>query len=184
MISRQEALVLLKKYLREEENIRYSFAVEAIMREIAIQLDKDEELWGVTGLLHNLDYEYTIREPEKRGNLTSQLIAGILPEKIVNAIKAINYMHTDYIPTTTLDKMLIASETVVGLIMAIARSIPSQKISDIDLELLITKYKDSEFAARYNRSRIQLCTDAEMEISSFLNLSLNTLKNISDDLGL
>ena len=128
MISREEAFLLLKKYLRDEDNIRYSLAVEAVLREIANRLDRDEELWGLTGLLHNLDYEYTITEPEKRGSLSAQLLEDLIPEPGVNAIKANNYMHTDYIPITSLDKSLIAVDAAIGLIVATVHSIPSKKL--------------------------------------------------------
>ena len=104
MINRDEAFVILKKYLKDPDNIKYSLAVEAVLKELARILYRDEELWSLTGLLHNLDYEYTRGELEKRGNLSSQLLGGLLPENAVNAIRANNYMHTDYIPTTSLDK--------------------------------------------------------------------------------
>jgi predicted hydrolase (HD superfamily) len=53
MLSRNEGLTLLKKYLRNENLRKHSFAVEAILREIACRLQKDEELWALTGLLHD-----------------------------------------------------------------------------------------------------------------------------------
>ena len=109
MITRDEAFVLIKKYLRHEDNIRKSLAVEAILREIAKKLERNADLWGLTGLLHNIDYEYTSTEPESRGVLSAQLLEDLLPEKAVNAIKANNYTHTDYIPTTSLDKSLMAA---------------------------------------------------------------------------
>lgn len=184
MLTRDEAIILLKKYLRDEDNVKYSLAVEAIMKEIARILNMDEELWGLTGLLHNLDYEYTAREPEKRGSLTEQLLDGLIPEDGINAIKANNYMHTDYIPTTTLDKILIASDAISGIILVTGRSMSSKKLTDVDLEMLIEKFNDTSFATRYNRSRVGLCNDVGIDLKHFLNLSLNCLQNISDQLGL
>ena len=63
MINREEAFILLRKYLKDEESIKYSLAVEAVLKEMAKILYRDEELWGLTGLLHNLDYEYTPANP-------------------------------------------------------------------------------------------------------------------------
>jgi len=184
MINREEAIILLKKYLKDEENISYSLAVEAIMKEMAKRLDRDEELWGLTGLLHNLDYEYTSSEPEKRGTLSAQLLEDLLPERCVNAIKANNYMHTDYIPATSLDKSLIAADAVAGLIIVTAQSMTSKKLADVDLETFMNRFYDSSFATRYNRSKIQLCADIGIELDAFLELSLNTLKQISDKINL
>ena len=184
MINREEAFVLLRKYLRDEDNINYSIAVEAVLREMARKLDRDKELWGLTGLLHNLDYEYTSSEPEKRGSLSAQLLEDLLPERCINAIKANNYMHTGYIPTTSLDKSLIAADTATGLIIVTARSTPSKKLAEVDLETLTDRFYDSSFATRYNRSKIQLCADIGIELGAFLELSLNTLRQISDKLNL
>ena len=182
MITREEAIRLTKKYLREQESIRYSLAVEAIMGEMAKTLGMNQELWSLTGLLHNLDYEYTAGEPEKRGSLSAQLLEGLLPDSGVNAIKANNYMHTDYIPTTALDKTLIAASAVSGLIFVTAKSTPSQKLSEVDLATLIDKFNDSTFAVRFNRKRIGLCADAGIDLKVFLEICLNTLQKISDQL--
>ena len=184
MISRNEAVALLKKYLRDDKLIKHSLAVEAIMREMGRKLGKDEELWGITGLLHDLDYEYTQREPEKHANVAAQMLTGLLPEESVNAIKAHNYMHTDYIPTTSLDKILIAADAVSGLIIATVLVMPSKKLAEVKIETLKNKYRDSSFAKGCNRVRIDLCLDAGMQVDEFLSVSLNSLKKISDTLGL
>lgn len=184
MITRDEAFVIIKKYLRHEDNLRKSLAVEAIMREIAKKLERDVDLWGLTGLLHNIDYEYTSNEPENRGVLSAQLLEDLLPEKAVNAIKANNYTHTDYIPTTSLDKSLIAVDSVTGLILATVQSLPSKRIKELGFQALLDKFYDAEFAARYNRNKIQLCTDIGMNLDAFLKISLDVLKKMSDQLNL
>jgi len=184
MINREEAFVLLKKYLRDDKLIKHSLAVEAILIDMAKKLGKDKELWSVVGLLHDLDYEYTKREPEKHANLSTRILEGLLPEAGLNAIKAHNYTHTDYIPITSIDKALISADAVSGLIIATALIIPSKKLSDVKIETLINKYKDNSFARGCNRSRIALCVDTGIEIDRFLALSLNALQRISDSLGL
>ena len=184
MISREEAFVILKKYLKEPDNIRYSFAVEAVLREVARILYRDEELWALTGLLHNLDYEYTQGELESRGTLSAQLLEGLLPENGINAIKANNYTHTDYIPTTSLDKSLIAVDAVCMLIFATAKACPSKKVADVDLNMLISRFNDSSFAPLANRSRIGLCNDIGIDLKAFLALSLVTIKAIASSLRL
>lgn len=183
MLSREEAFVLIKKYLRDPENIKHSIAVEAILRDIAKRLERNEELWGLTGLLHNLDYEYNAENPENRGTLTAQLLDGLLPESGVNAIKANNYMHTDYIPTTSLDKALIATDTVTRLIFAITKSMPSKNLTDLNLMILVEKFRDQNFAQRYNRNRIKLCNDLGIKTEAFLKLSLFILKENSEKLN-
>ena len=184
MLDREEAFALLKKYLREPGSIKYSYAVEALLREIAKVLYRDVELWGLTGLLHNLDYEFTRGDIEQRGNLSAQLLNDLLPENGVNAIKANNYTHTDYIPTTSLDKSLIAADAICRLILATALKTPNKRLSEVDLNLLTKNYQDLSFAPTISRHRIKLCVDLGIDVKSFLELSLNSLKSISDKIDL
>jgi hypothetical protein len=184
MLSRDQAIKLIKKYLKDVNNIRFAVAVEAILRKIAEVYKQDQELWGITGLLHNLDYEYCASNPQDRGTLSAQILDGILPENSVNAIKANNYMYTDYIPITSLDKCLIAAVTSTELILYIANNISSKKLSNVSIPLIITKFNDSSFASRLNRSRINICEDVGIDVKSFLEICLNALNEISDELNL
>lgn len=184
MITREQAVTLIKKYLKDVDNVRFAVAVEHILKKIAELYGKDQELWGITGLLHNIDYEYCAHNPEKRGMLASQLLEGLLPEKCINAIKANNYIHLDYIPTTSLDKCLIAAVTSAELIIKITKNTESKNISDVHLPIIITKFNDSNFAPTINRNRIALCEDFGMKIEFFLETCLDSLKEISQDIGL
>ena len=183
MISRDEALTLMKRYLKDPYSISCSIAVESIMRELAKRLNKDKELWGLAGLLHNLDYEYTLLEPEKRGNLSAQLLEGLLPENGVNAIMANNYVYTSFIPTTSLDKALIASVASVELIFYITKRLDTENIRDINMDILESKFNDPEFAKDISRNKIRLCADFGIDLDIFLTISLNSLKQISDKIS-
>jgi putative nucleotidyltransferase with HDIG domain len=184
MLSRNEAYELLKKNLRTENLIKHSLAVEAILQEMAKKLGEDPELWGITGLLHDLDYDFTKNEPEHHSLITIKILNDLLPKEAINAIKAHNYQYTAKNPQTYLEKSLIAADAVSGLVIAAALVMPSKKISDVTPKTLMVKFKDKSFAAGCNRKRIELCEDMELELQMFLELSLNALKNIADELGL
>jgi predicted hydrolase (HD superfamily) len=184
MINRNEAIVILKKYLRNEDNIKYSLAVEAVIIEIAKRLERNENIWGLTGLLHKLDFEYTLNEPEKRGTISAQILEGLIPNHAINAIKANNYIHTDYIPTTSLDKTLISVDAGIGLILEIVNKTSSKKITDITLENVIEKFQNPNFTTNYNKNKIQLCMDVGIELRYFFKLILNTLNQKSEKLNL
>ncbi|UCF50663.1 MAG: hypothetical protein JSU91_04060 [Thermoplasmatales archaeon] len=184
MLSRDEAIVLVKKYLKDINLRKNSIIAEALLRQVAKILGKDEELWGLTGLLHNLDYDYTRENPEKRGILSANLLENLLPENSINAIKANNYMHTDYIPVTSLDKSLISIAEVTGFVITVAQSTPSKHLSDVDLNTLLSKFNDPNFATRFNRNKIKLCEDVGIDLENFFNLTLRTLKQISNQLGI
>jgi putative nucleotidyltransferase with HDIG domain len=184
MLNRKEAYELLRKNLHTENLVKHSLAVEAILQATAKKLGEDEQLWGLTGLLHDLDYDFTKNEPSRHSQITVKVIDGLIPEEGINAIKAHNYQYTAQVPQTYLDKSLIAADAVSGLIIAAALVMPSKKLTDVTPKTLQEKFKDKSFAAGCNRKRIELCADMELELQVFLELSLNALKNIADTLGL
>lgn len=183
MINREEAIILIKRFINDKELISNSFAVEAILKELAKILKKDELLWSLTGLLYNLDYEYTKNELNKRGILSSKLLNGLLPEDAIKAIMSNNYTHTNIIPTTTLDKALISSDAVKDIIFIVAQSIPSKKLNDVNIDTLYNKFIDNKFAINVNRNKIKLCNDFGIELENFLKISLDTLKQLSEKLS-
>jgi hypothetical protein len=184
MISREESLELLKRYLKNENMIKHSLAVESILKETAKKVNGEEEVWTLAGLLHDLDYEYTKEEPERHSVVSAQILDELLPKEAINAIKAHNYKHTMQTPESKLDKLLIAADAVSGLIVASALVMPSKKLSEVTVKTLIKKFKDKSFAAGCDRKRIMLCEDVGIGINEFLESSLNALKNIADKLGL
>ena len=184
LISREEAITLLNKYINTKKLIQHSLAVEAIMKEMANQLEEDQNIWSLVGLLHDLDYSYTQQNPEKHANMSATILQGLLPDKGINAIKAHNYIHTDYMPTTDLDKSLLAADAVSGFIIAVALVMPSKKINDVKNESLIKKFNDKSFAKNCNRNKINLCLDLGIKLEDFLELSLNELTKISVELDL
>ena len=184
MINRDEAFELFEEYLKDDKIIKHSMAVEAIMIKMAIKLDENETLWGLTGLLHDLDYDYTHGDPQNHANVTAKILDGLLPKSSVNAIKAHNFIHTNHSPTTIFDKTLIAADAISGLIIATALVMPTKKLSEVELKTLLKKFKDKSFAKGCNRNKIKLCIDAGIKQELFFELSLNALKEISDKLDL
>jgi putative nucleotidyltransferase with HDIG domain len=184
MIDRNQGFELLNKYLKNENLLKHSLAVEAILKDMALYLNEDQELWGLVGLLHDMDYNYTKEDPEKHAVMASQILEGLTPKEVTQAIKAHNYQHTNQVPETFLDKSLIAADTVSGLVIATALVIPTKKLADVELRTLLNKFKDKSFAKRCNRRKIELCEDVGIELKDFLKMSLESLKKISDQLGL
>jgi hypothetical protein len=184
MINREEAVILLNKYVKNENYKKHSFAVEAILTSIAPILHRDSEIWGLTGLLHDLDYEYTQGKPEQHATMTADILEGLVPDTVIQAIKAHNYQHTMQIPQTSLDKALIAADALSGLLIATALVMPSKTLAEVEVSTVIKKYKDPSFARGCNRKRIDLCEDFGMELEQFINISLDALQHISGMLGL
>ena len=180
MIDRKQALVLIKRYIKKEYLIQQSLIAESILRKIAKILGKNEELWGLTGLLYNIDYEYTLEEPEKRGIFAAQILEGLLPENCVNAIKSNNYQYSDYVPSTSLDKSLVATAAITDFIIAVVRSLSVKNINEINISMLKNKLNEPNFLNINLKNRILLCNDVGIDLRDFLQIGINTLKEISD----
>jgi len=180
MIDRKQALVLIKRYIKKEYLIQQSLIAESILRKIAKIIGKNEELWGLTGLLYNIDYEYTLEEPEKRGIFAAQILEGLLPENCVNAIKSNNYQYSDYVPSTSLDKSLVATAAITDFIIAVVRSLSVKNINEINISMLKNKLNEPNFLNINLKNRILLCNDVGIDLRDFLQIGINTLKEISD----
>src|SRR6056297_2027382 len=93
-MTREEALEFLKEKVKTKNLRKHCFAVEAVMRELADYFDKDKDKWGLAGLLHDIDYEFTKDEPEKHSILGANMLEEKgCDEKIVYAVKAHNKIH-------------------------------------------------------------------------------------------
>ena len=100
-MNRDEALDKVKKYVKNKNLIKHMLATEAIMRALAKRFNEDEEKWGLTGLLHDIDYEITEKEPEKHSLLAEELLKDEnLSKDVIDAIKAHNEIHN--LPRETL----------------------------------------------------------------------------------
>jgi hypothetical protein len=159
-------------------------AVEAIMRKLANNLGEDEDLWGLTGLLHDIDFEETKDYPERHGLKAIELLRGDVPEDVLRAIKAHNHEYTGVEPETTMEKALVASDALSGLLVACALVMPSKKMSEVKIKTIKKKFKDKDFARGADRSRISLCEDIGLTREKFFEIGLEALKGISQQLGL
>lgn len=183
-ISRDEALNLMKDNL-ENKNLRmHSLAVESILRGVAKEVGADEDVWGIAGLLHDIDYEKTMEKPTEHCIITE----GILKEKkvsplIIQAIKAHNPVCGG-IRKTRLDKAIYATDPLSGFIIACALVQPEKKLESVTLESMKKKFKDKSFAKGADREIIKSCEELGLGLDRFLEIGLEQLKTIDRELGL
>lgn len=184
MLKREEALELVKRNVTKKTIFYHMLAVEAIMRNVASHLKEDEDLWGLTGLVHDVDYEKTEATPERHATLAEQILKNAVPGEVQRAIKAHNFQHTNVVPETSMEKALVASDAISGLLVACALVMPSKKLSDVKVETVTKKFKDKDFARGADRKRILLCEDIGIYKEKFFEIALNGLKNVATELGL
>jgi len=183
-MKREEALDLMEENIRQKNLRKHCLAVEAVMAELADYFEKNEHSWRLAGLLHDIDYEDTADQPEKHSLIGADMLEEMgMDEKIVNAVRAHNGMH-DIPRETLMAKALYSADPLTGLIVASALIHPDKKLESIDTEFVLNRYSDSSFAKGADRDVIASCTEMDLELKKFIELSLAAMQDISDDLGL
>ena len=184
LLTRDEALNLVRGHVSKRNVVYHMLAVEAIMRALARHFGDDEEKWGLVGLVHDIDYEQTETTPEKHGLVAEQILREKLPEEFLRAVKAHNSRYTGVEPKSVMEKALIASDAISGLLIACALVMPSKKMAEVKLETVARKFKDKDFARGADRERILLCEEIGLSREKFFEISLNALKEIASEIGL
>jgi putative nucleotidyltransferase with HDIG domain len=184
MLTRAQAIDLVRANVFKKNVIFHMIAVEAIMRELAKQLGEDEEKWGLVGLLHDIDYEQTEKTPEKHSLVAENILGNAVDTDSIRAIKSHNFEHTGVRPENKMEKGLIAADAVSGLIIACALVMPSKKLADVKAESISKKFKDKDFARGVNRERILFCEQIGIPKERFFEVALKGLKESASQISL
>lgn len=184
-ISRDDAVVLMEHYLEADNMRKHCLASEAIMRALAPRFDADPEMWGLAGLLHDLDYNETREEMDQHTLVTEEILRerGIASE-ITDAIKYHNAENLGLTRSEPIHFALTAAETITGMIVATALVYPDKKVSSVQPKSVKKRMKAKEFARSVNRDHIRLCENIGMSLDDFVTLSLKAMTEIGDQLGL
>jgi len=162
--------------------IKHVLATEAVMKALAEKLGQDEEVWAMAGLLHDLDYEFTKDNFEEHGKKTVEMLEGKdLSDDIKDAILAHCEKKGREKP---IEKAIYAADPVTGFVVAAVLIRRGSKLSDIDVDFLLNRYKEKSFARGASRDQMASCTELGLTLDDFLSLSLNAMQKISEDLGL
>lgn len=181
MISRDEALKILRENVSDPKLIKHMLAVEAIMRELASRLGEDVELWGLVGLLHDVDYQKTMNDFSKHGLIATEILKDLLPEEALDAIKSHNEM-TGFKCDSKLAKALKACDQLAGLIVATRLVMPGKTISEIKVKSLKKKFKAKDFARSVKRENIRLVEELGLTLVEFFEIGLKALRGIEDEI--
>ncbi len=154
MKTREEALTIVNQYVKNQHLVNHMLAVEAAMRDYARKLDQPEETWGITGLLHDFDWEIHPTAADHPLAGAPMLRELGVSEEIVQAILC-HGDHLDYPRVTLLQKGLYACDEITGLITAVALVRPSKSLYDLEASSVKKKWKDRAFAAGANREEIE-----------------------------
>lgn len=183
-MDRNEAFEELKLRLNNQNIINHSLAVEAIMVELANYFLGDLKLWGLAGLLHDIDYERIADKPELHSIVGSEILENLgIDEAVVYSVRAHNSYHN--IPRKRkMDKALYAAGPTAELITACALIVPSKKLSDVTVDLILSKMNSISFAKEVDSDKIKTCSELGLSLEKFLELSLNAMQKVAPDLDL
>jgi len=189
MPTREDAWKLLCEYTAGESLRKHALAVEACVRAYARKTNADEELWGLTGLLHDFDYERWPNDAHAADREHPYEGCKILreqgyPEEMIHAILG----HADYcqVPRVSpLDKTLFACDELSGFLTACALVKPSKKLADVEAASVRKKLKDKAFARGVNR--MDVTNGAEelgVPLEEHIAFCIGAMREISETLGL
>ena len=184
MKSRDYYFDLLNQNVKNPKMIAHCLASEAVLRSLARRFGEDEQVWGLAGLLHDIDVEITNVDSRLHGPQGAQMLKGEdLPADAVDAIFMHNEKAAGIERTTRFQHALAAGETITGFIFAIALVYPDKKISSVKVKSVTKRMKEKIFAASVKRENIMECESIGIPLDEFVALSLEALSPIETQLG-
>jgi len=182
--SREDAFSLLKEYNQNDGLIKHALAVEAVMRYCARKRGRDEEEWGLIGLIHDLDYE---RFGEQHCRKTEEILTSKnWPAPYVRAVVSHGWgLCTDVEPQSEMEKVLYAVDELTGLVAATALVRPSRSVMDMKAKSVKKKWKNKAFAAGVNRDVIQKGAEMlGMDLGELITDVIMGMREVAGEIGL
>ena len=182
MPDRSDAVALLEEWVENDGLRKHMYSVEAAVRHYARMRGEDQELWGLAGLLHDLDWE---KSPENHPLTAVDHLRELgYPEEVLHAILAHRSDFTGVEPTSDLDKVLVACDELSGLVFATCLVRPTG-IDDLKPKSVSKKLKDKQFAAGVSRDEVQRGVELiGLERSEHIQNVIDGLRSVADQLGL
>lgn len=183
-MTREEALDSVKANVENENLVKHMLATESIMETLARRLGEDEDEWGLTGLLHDIDVELTEGDMTSHSKMGADLVREMgASEAVTHAILCHNEAHG--IPLETkLDEALFCADPLTGLITAAALVRPDKKLASVEAKSVKKRFKEKSFAAGASREQIARCSELGLELDDFIELGLKAMQGIAAELGL
>jgi len=182
-MTREDAWKLLCEYTKSDSLRKHGLAVETVMRKYACQLEQDQEVWGIVGLLHDFDYEMYPDPPDHPVKGSEILASRGYSEEIRRAILG----HANYtgVPRDTLlARALYACDELTGFVVACSLVRPSG-IWDLESRSVRKKLKDRAFARTVNRHEVyEGAIEFEVDLDQHIDFIVAALRDVAPDVGL
>lgn len=182
--TREQVFAVVVDRVASENLRRHMLATEAIMRGLAERLGADEDVWGLTGLAHDLDTEDTETDETRHGVEAAAVLRQLgLPEEAAHAVEAHN-AATGVVAESRFDIALLAADQLSGLITAAALVRPEKDLAGVKLKSVRKRFREGAFARGVDRDSIARCADLGLELDDFMAIGLAAMQGIAPELGL
>jgi putative nucleotidyltransferase with HDIG domain len=179
--NRKEAVKLLHQYIKSPNMLNHCYASEAVMRALAKRLGRDEEKWGLAGLLHDLDVELVNADMYIHGKETARILSELkFDPEIVDAVRMHNETSAGEKRSTEFQHALAAGETITGMIVATTLVYPDKKLASVKPKSVLKRMKEKKFAASVRRENIIECELIGIPLPEFVEISVGAMRGISD----
>lgn len=183
-LTRNEALALVREYVKNESLVRHMLCVEAAMRFYAEKFGEDADRWGLVGLLHDFDWEIHPTAEQHPTEGAPILRARGVDEDIIQTILS-HGDHTGVPRDTRMRKALYACDEITGFLTAVALVRPSRSILDLEVSSAKKKWKDRAFAAGANRDEIErAAAEFGIDIWEHVGNVITAMRRIAPEVGL
>ena len=188
-ISVEKAKKLLEKYVKTQFIREHSIEAGVIMGSLAKHFNEDEEIWEVSGILHDLDMDEINGDYSIHGITTKKILEneGYEVNEVIKPILAhtecLEEMNKEFVRETRIDFALAAAEQITGIITAYARMRPN-KFEDMQVKSLTKKFKDKAFAANVNRDFINDIEKAGLERGEFFKIAIDAIYEIKEEINI
>jgi len=182
--TREDAWSLLCEFNETDTLRRHALAVEGVMRSFARKRGEDEELWGIVGLVHDLDFE---KYPEEHCTRTERILRERdWPEDIIRAVLSHAWgVCSDVEPQSDMENVLYAIDELTGLVAATALVRPSRSIHDVKVKSVKKKWKNARFAAGVDRAVIEQGAERlGMDLADLIADVIEGMREVAPAIGL
>jgi putative nucleotidyltransferase with HDIG domain len=178
----EQARSLVRERTEKETTVRHLISVEGVMRALARRMGEDPELWGLTGLFHDLDQDQTGEDLERHAYLAAGWLreAGV-DQRVINGVLA--HAHQQF-RTDLMSRAIVHADAVAGLLVAAALVRP-ERSAGMKVSSVKKKLKEKAFAPGVNRDEIASATEAlGLDLDEFFAVSIEGLQQVAPDIDL
>lgn len=180
-MDRTLALEALKLRIENTRIIKHSLIVEAIMRRLAKHFHEDVDLWGISGIVHDIDLERICEAKEIHGMMGGNILEGLdYDETIVYAVRAHN-PENNLPRRRRLDKALYCADPMANFIFACAQTLPDKNLCKVSKSVIIDHFNKQGFE-EHNKEQIATCSELDLKLEEFIELSLEAIQSINSQL--